>query len=180
MTDSISKYSWLSPKCVARRLANGQRGIFAVTPIAAGEILSVWGGEIMTRAQVAEMPEQAQHYATQVAEDFYLGGISADDADYFNHSCAPNAGMQGQIILVAMRDIAPNEQICFDYAMTDGSAYDEFECECGAPHCRKRVTGDDWQIPELWEKYRGYFMPYLQKRIDALRAAARAQKNPPR
>jgi hypothetical protein len=170
MSDSVAKFSWLSPKCAARKLENGQHGVFALAPIAQGEILSVWGGEIMTRAQVEQMPEKYQHYATQVEQDFYLSGISEDDADYFNHSCNPNAGMDGQIVLVAMRDIAPGEEICFDYAMTDGSDYDEFECHCGAPECRGVVRGSDWRNPALWEKYRGYFMPYLQRRIDALRA----------
>jgi hypothetical protein len=175
----LATYSWLSPKCLARALDNGQSGVFAREPIAAGEIISVWGGEIMTRAQVAAMPEKYQHFATQVEEDFFLSGISEDAADYFNHSCDPNAGMQGQIVLVALRAIAAGEEVCFDYAMTDGSDYDEFECHCGAPNCRKRVTGNDWRRPELWEKYRGYFMPYLQKRIDALRAEMEKEnKNP--
>jgi hypothetical protein len=179
MPQQLATYSWLSPKCTARALPNGQHGVFALESIAAGEIISVWGGEIMTRAQVAAMPEKYQRFATQVEEDFFLSGISEDAADYFNHSCAPNAGMQGQIVLVAMRAIAPGEQVCFDYAMTDGSDYDEFECHCGAPNCRRRVTGKDWRRPELWEKYRGYFMPYLQKRIDALRAEMEKEnKNP--
>lgn len=172
-------YSWLAPKCETRELPNGQKGVFARMPFVQGEIISVWGGEIMTRAQVAQLPEKYQHYATQVEEDFFLAGISADGADYMNHSCEPNAGLQGQIVLVAMRDILPDEEICFDYAMTDGSDYDEFECHCGAPTCRKRVTGNDWRIPALREKYRGYFMPYLQKRIDALRAQIEMEnKNP--
>ncbi len=179
MPNSIAKFSWLSPKCVVRPLAHGQRGVFAAAPIAQDEIVSVWGGEIMTRAQVAQMPEQYQRYATQVEEDFYLGGISQDDADYFNHSCEPNVGLQGQIVLVAMRAIAPGEELRFDYAMTDGSDYDEFECHCGAPTCRGFVRGSDWQNPALWEKYRGSFMPYLQKRIDALRAQNESRnKNP--
>ncbi|MBI4675257.1 MAG: SET domain-containing protein-lysine N-methyltransferase [Chloroflexi bacterium] len=172
--------SWLSPKCSARELENGEKGVFARESLAQGELISVWGGQVMTRAQVAQLPEKYQHYATQVEEDFYLAGVSEEDADYFNHSCDPNAGLQGQIVLVAMRDIAPGEEICFDYAMTDGSDYDEFECHCGAPNCRKFVRGSDWRNPELWEKYRGYFMPYLQKRIDRLRAAIEnAKKNPP-
>lgn len=176
---STAVFSWLSPKCQARTLDSGQKGVFCIAPIVKGDIVSVWGGEIQTRAQVEAMPEKYQHYATQVEKDFYLGGMSNDDADYFNHSCEPNVGMQGQIVLVAMRDIAPGEQVCFDYAMTDGSDYDEFECRCGALSCRKFVRGSDWRRPELWEKYRGYFMPYLQNRIDALRAQMQAEhKNP--
>lgn len=66
-------------------------------------------------------------------------------------------------------DIAPGEEICLDYAMCDGSAYDEFECGCGSPNCRGYVSGDDWKRPELWERYKGYFSPYLQRRIDRLK-----------
>ncbi len=168
-------HSWLTPKCETRELGNSERGVFAREPIARAEVISIWGGEIMTRAQVEEMPEKYRHFATQVEEGFYLAGISDDPADYFNHSCDPNAGMQGQIVLVAMRDIAAGEQVCFDYAMTDGSDYDEFQCECGAPNCRGHVRGTDWRNPELWERYAGYFMPYLQKRIDCLRAAMQAE-----
>jgi hypothetical protein len=67
---------------------------------------------------------------------------------------------------VAMRDIAVDEEICFDYAMSDSSDYDEFECGCGSPNCRKRISGSDWKKPELQKRYKGYFSPYLQQRID--------------
>ena len=48
-----------------------------------------------------------------------------------NHSCDPNCGIVGAVLLVAMRDIEPGDEICFDYAMTDTDDYDEFECTCG-------------------------------------------------
>ncbi|HMY16300.1 MAG TPA: hypothetical protein PKA58_08205, partial [Polyangium sp.] len=52
-----------------------------------------------------------------------------------------NAGLDGQIVLRAMRGIVPGEEICYDYAMSDGSDYDEFECTCGTPDCRQQITG---------------------------------------
>lgn len=161
--------SYLSPKAEVRPKANGQKGIFAREPIERGEIISVWGGEILTRREVKHLPERFQHYAMQVEEEFFLAGIGEDDTNYFNHSCSPNAGLSGQLVLIAMRGIAQDEEICFDYAMTDGSDYDEFQCECGAPNCRKIVRGTDWQNPELQERYRGYFIPYLQRRIERKR-----------
>lgn len=33
---------------------------------------------------------------------------------------------------------------------------------------RGKFTGADWQDPKLWERYQGYFSPYLQKKIDVL------------
>jgi hypothetical protein len=37
-------------------------------------------------------------------------------------------------------------------------------------NCRGSVKGTDWALPELWEKYDGYYMPYLARRIEALKA----------
>jgi hypothetical protein len=54
--------------------------------------------------------------------------------------------------------------------MTDSSDYDEFTCRCGTALCRGQVTGQDWRRPELQERYRGYFSPYLQQRIDNLKS----------
>lgn len=173
--------SRLSPKCEPRAKEDGHHGVYAKTAMEKGEIILIWGGQVTTRDEFMQLPEELRRLTIQIEEDFYLAGDSIEPADFVNHSCNPNAGLNGQIVLVAMRDIAAGEEICFDYAMTDGSDYDEFECLCGAPNCRQRVTGNDWRIPELWEKYRGYFMPYLQKRIDALRAQTQTpnQKSEP-
>lgn len=169
--------SFLSAKCQARPIGKGHRGVFAVKPIKKDEVIAVWGGEIMTRDQFSRLPEEYRRLTLQVEEEQFVAGISDDPADFINHSCNPNAGLSGQIVLVAMRDIAPGEEVCFDYAMTDGSDYDVFDCECGAPNCRGRVRGTDWRTPELWDRYRGYFIPYLQRRIDRLRAEMKVAEN---
>jgi hypothetical protein len=54
--------------------------------------------------------------------------------------------------------------------MCDGSNYDEFDCYCGSEKCRGKVKGTDWSLSNLWEKYDGYYMPYLARRIEALKA----------
>lgn len=161
--------SYVSPKLEARRLPEkGGHGVFAREPVKQGERLLVWGGDIVNRDTLTRLPEHLQAYAVQVEEGLYLAARPNDEpetADYINHSCDPNAGFDGQVVLVAMRNIAPGEEICIDYAMCDGSPYDEFECQCGTKNCRERVTGNDWQLPELQDRYLGYFMPYLQRRI---------------
>ena len=77
-------------------------------------------------------------------------------------------GLIGQISVVALRDIYPGEEVCFDYAMSDSVPYDEFTCACGELNCRGRVTGNDWMLPDLQARYAGYFSPYLQRRIHRL------------
>jgi len=162
--------SYLSPQVETKAVPGKGYGAFVRMPVRAGERLMVWGGRIVMRETLEQVSDAIRSLSIQVEEDLFLVPLDPpEQADYVNHSCLPNAGLDGQIVLVALRDIAPGEEICFDYAMCDGCAYDEFECTCGAPNCRGRVTGQDWQKPELWVRYAGHFSPYLQKRIDRLR-----------
>jgi hypothetical protein len=124
---------------------------------------------IVPHDRLIRLSAATRSHSVQVEEGLYqVLDRASEAADFLNHSCNPNAGMSGQIAVVAMRGIHPGEEVCIDYAMVDGSPYDEFECHCGEPECRGAVTGDDWARPELWERYRGHFSPYLQRRIETL------------
>jgi hypothetical protein len=162
---------YLSPKLEVR--AAPEKGGFAVyarEALARDELLVGWGGRVVTLEEVLALPREEQGHTIQIDEGLYLAPIGMEEpADYVNHSCTPNAGIRGQISLVAMRAILPDEEITFDYAMADSSSFDEFPCACGAPDCRGRVSGLDWQRPELWARYDGYFSTYLQRRIEKLR-----------
>jgi len=163
--------SYLNPKCESRpKSSAGDCGVFTLVFIAKGELVSLWGGSIATADQLdPNMPRFTQR-ALQVDEDLYiLTSEEEEPNDCFNHSCEPNLGFTGQIGLIALRDIQPEEELTFDYAMSDGGPYDEFECRCGQLTCRGKVTGNDWKLPGLWLKYDGYFSSYLARRIEKLR-----------
>jgi len=83
---------------------------------------------------------------------------------YSNHSCNANLGVRGEITFVAMRNVRAGEELTHDWAMTDDDDY-SVECQCGAPNCRKILTGKDWQRPELQKRYAGYFSAYLARKI---------------
>lgn len=139
-------------------------------PIEKGELISIWGGDIVAKERLdPSMPRFTQR-VLQIDEELYI--LTAEEKepnDCFNHSCEPNLGFTGQIGLVTLRDVDAGEELTFDYAMSDGEPYDEFDCHCGMPTCRHKVTGNDWKLPSLWEKYEGYFSPYLARRIHTLR-----------
>jgi uncharacterized protein len=162
--------SYFNPKCEARDNARGGCSVFTLEKIYKDELISLWGGDIVHKDNLdPSMPRFTQR-VVQIDEDLYI--LTAEEKepnDCFNHSCNPNLGFSGQIGLVAIRDIKAGEELTFDYAMSDGSPYDEFDCLCGQPNCRGRVTGSDWRIRELWQRYDGYFSPYLAKRIEALK-----------
>lgn len=154
----------------------GGRGLFARERVRAGEMLLVWGGHVVTGEMLKWMSDEKHRLAVQIEEDLYLVTPNEGPADWVNHSCDPNAGLIGQVVLVALRDIRVGEEICFDYAMSDGSDYDEFECGCASPHCRHHVTGNDWKLRDLQTRYAGHFSPYIQKRIDRQKRAAAAPR----
>jgi len=162
-------FSYLNPKCEARDHAEGRCGVFATAIIAEGELVSLWGGHIIRKDELdLSMPHFTQR-VLQVDEDLYLlTAKEKEPNDCFNHLCDPNLGFFGQIGLVALREIKAGEELGFDYAMSDGEPYDEFECFCGSSNCRKKITGNDWKLPELWNKYEGYFSPYLTRRIEKI------------
>lgn len=161
-------FNYLNPKAEAKPAGDKGWGSFAVEPIAAGETVAAFGGYIVPLAVLNTFSHDRQSRSIQVDTDLYLvSGETPDSGDMLNHSCDPNCGLSGQLLLIAMRDIAPGEELCFDYAMCDASDYDEFRCLCGAPNCREVVTGFDWRDEDLRAKYAGWFSPYLARRIAA-------------
>ena len=166
-------HSWLNPKLEVRTDKSGQAGIFARESLWKGEKLAVFGGHVMLISEAPPMGTGGD-YALQIDEQFVLGtrhGHEIEDTDFFNHSCSPNAGFDSTITLVAMRAIAQDEQITFDYAMClHASRWRQtpyrMQCQCGAQRCRGFVTEDDWRNPELQHRYKGFFSGYLQKKIE--------------
>jgi hypothetical protein len=165
---------WTSPLTEGRESPQkGSYGLFAKTAIPKGTVVLVWAGRLYTKETLPPLGTRERLHCVQVEDDIYLGPVGPPEpADFANHSCDPNVGVCGQIALVAMRDIGAGEELCFDYAMSDCTPYDEFDCGCGAPTCRRSITGEDWKRPELWERYRGFFAPHVQRKIDRLRAGS--------
>jgi uncharacterized protein len=164
--------NWLNPKLEVKDTDKHGQGVFAQKNIVKNEILAIFGGHIMNREEKDKLPEDVRNLALGIDDDMFIGPISkeeTDDAEWFNHSCEPNAGLWGQIMLVAMRDIKADEEITFDYCMScsqKGQKRILFSCNCGATNCRKEITNHDWDIPALQQKYKGYFSFFVQRNIN--------------
>jgi hypothetical protein len=159
--------SYASPKLEARLAAGKGRAVFCIAPIEAGEFIALFGGQLLGLGQALDLPVDQRSQCIQIEDDFVIWSAqyTLSTADWINHSCDPNAGMSGQITLVALKNIEPGDEVCYDYAMCDGSQVDEFKCCCGSKHCRGNILGNDWMLPELQARYSGYFSPYLERRI---------------
>jgi SET domain-containing protein len=167
--------SWISPS--ARKGAGSSisgRGLHAVTAISAGEVVAVKGGHIVTTEELERLPEPLPNSDVQITDDLHLAALTQDEYEpvmlFLNHSCDPNVGFAGNTVLVTMRDVAAGEELTTDYALFDD--YDgQMACACGADCCRGVIGGRDWRLPELQQRYRGYFSWYLQRRIERMAPA---------
>jgi len=124
-------------------------GIRAARPLDAGDL--VWRGEeraqrIATRSWVErrwppEKQETFRRYAYPVSgEVFILWDADPGEWAPMNHSCDPNTRYEG-LNVVALRAIAPGEELTLDYGDFLDEYMEPFECRCGSPKCRGFIKG---------------------------------------
>jgi uncharacterized protein len=168
----MMRFSYLSPKTEIRGSKIHGRGLFAIADIAKNEIVAVKGGHIVDRKTLRErITPRLGPVEIQIDDDLFIAPVTEEERElsmlYLNHSCDPNVGVRDEIAFVAMREIRAGEELTHDWGMTDDDDY-SLECNCGAPDCRKTLTGKDWQRPDLHKRYSGYFSAYLARKINLL------------
>jgi len=166
------RLSYLSPKTEVRQSKIHGHGLFATADIAKDEIVAVKGGHIVDRKTLREkITPKLGPVEIQIGDDLFITPVTDEEHElsmlYSNHSCDANLGVRGEITFVAMRDIRAGEELTHDWATTDDDDY-SVECKCGAPNCRRILTGKDWQCPEVQARYAGYFSAYLARKITTL------------
>ena len=116
-------------------------GCYTTTPIRKGARVVEYTGPRIQKAEADRLYEDSPIT--------YLFGIGSRStvidghgaAMFLNHSCDPNCETdesRGRVWIQAIRDIAPGEELTYDYCLYDGDE-DEASCNCGAPACRKTM-----------------------------------------
>lgn len=163
----MQTHSWLTAKCAVGPSALGGLGVFAREPIAAGETACVFGGVVITTAELSDRRRSEpgiDNRCVMVADGFLITPechTHIDDAERLNHSCDANLGVVGQVVLVARRPIAAGEEVTFDYDTTELDM-PPFACRCGSPHCRGLIDGTGWRRPEFRTRYAGFLAPHVE------------------
>ena len=162
--------SWISPKTTKDKPSKIHgNGFFAIAPIAKGEVVAVKMGHVIDKPTLDTNQRVVRDSEVQIADGLYLAPLTDEEFPrsmiHYNHSCEPNCGMGGNILVVAMRDIAEGEELTVDYAMHFSDPSYSMSCNCQTPSCRHTITGNDWQLPELQRKYDGFFSWYIEQKI---------------
>ncbi len=139
------------PAFVVRRSAIQGRGVFAIRPIAKGELIVEYLGKRMTHeaASLRYDDESVRRHHTflfTVDDEVCIdGGKDGNEARLINHSCEPNAFAEiekKRIFIRALKPISPEEEIVYDYWYSTDEAYTLadlrrlYPCRCGAEKCR--------------------------------------------
>ena len=168
---SYRSTSWYDARVEIRSSLIQGGGMFAREPFSAGEIVAIVGGTVMIedefQAYILSVP---RFNAIQIGERLHLVDLIQTPeavAGSINHSCDSNLWLQDEVTIVARRAIAAGEELTLDYALTTVEPQWRLDqpCQCGTTACRHTVTGNDWQLPEVQQRYQGHFAPFINERI---------------
>ena len=163
--------TWYDPRVEFRPSSIAGGGAFAIAPIARGEVISVAGGVVMTQPEFTSYLATVDRWnAMQIGEGLHLVDlVQSPEATEgsINHSCDSNLWLLDEVTLVARRGVATGEELTLDYALTTVAAdwTLDLPCNCGASACRRTITGNDWLIRDLQQRYAGHFAPFINARI---------------
>lgn len=165
--------SWLDPRVTIRPSSIEGQGLFARDAIREDEVVEVWGGIRITDDELDAIARRMRKYnSAAIGEGSNLLLDLDDPIGFGNHSCDPNLWMGDATTVVARREITANEELTIDYATHSISPSWHMVCRCGSPQCRHIIIGDDWQRPELQERYKDHFSPFINARIQRSRQAS--------
>jgi SET domain-containing protein len=126
------------------------KGVFAAVPLAKGETIIEYKGEIISWPEALR---RHPHDPSDPNHTFYFhiddgrvidAKFGGNTARWINHACTPNCQAEqagDQVFIQARRAIKAGEELFYDYGLVIDERYTpklkkQFECRCGTPKCR--------------------------------------------
>jgi hypothetical protein len=162
------RFSWLDPRITVSPSAIHGLGLHAREPIAAGEVVIRWHGEILPVSELERLKERPRYDCATLSGSTIIVFSSSDQVIHGNHTCDPNLWMDDEVTESARRDIAAGEELTVDYALHSDDPNWQMKCDCGSALCRSIITGSDWTQQNLQGLYSGHFSPHLVARFASL------------
>jgi SET domain-containing protein len=136
-----------------RRSGVHGKGVFALQPLAAGERILEYKGEVIGWPEALRRhphdPGDPNHTFYFHIDDQHVidANVGGNAARWINHACDPNCQADeqgGRVFIEALRDIAPGEELFYDYGLVIDERYTpklkkDYECRCGSPNCRRTM-----------------------------------------
>src|SRR5829696_4851833 len=118
-------------------------GCFATVHIPKNCAIAEYAGERITRTEaMRRMRRPGVKRISELDANLYVdGSVDGNDTKYINHSCKPNADVfiiDGLLIIFALQEIVPGEEITVDYL--NSFAEDRAVCQCRTSSCRRSTN----------------------------------------
>lgn len=125
-------------------------GLFALTNIQKGTLVTEYIGEVITKGECMKRKKSATGhiYFLALDKELYIDAAhKGNESRFINHSCDPNCevqlwyvGEEPRAAIVAMRSIAPYEELSFDYKFEFyPGVKPKYPCLCGSLSCRSYI-----------------------------------------
>jgi uncharacterized protein len=116
-------------------------GLFTTKSIKRGAYIVTYRGRRITTEESDRREARGARYMFALSKRWVIDGSPRwNVARYINHSCRPNAkpvGRRGGIVIVALRQIEPGEEITYNYGREYLKSFlDNGGCRCAA--CRRK------------------------------------------
>jgi len=117
-------------------------GCFATIRFLKGNRIAEYAGEKISRKEaMRRMKRPAGKRISELEAEWYIdGSVDGNQTQYINHSCDPNADafvIGGSLVIFALREIAPGEEITVGYL--NSFERDQSICQCRTVSCRQRI-----------------------------------------
>ena len=130
------------------------QGLFALEPLACGQVISDYLGRRIHADEVDAEDHEGVTYLFALSEGGYIDGRHGGNATrHLNHSCWPNCHAEeyrrsGGTLGVRIRTlhaVAQDEELFLDYSLIidPAEAPGDYPCHCGAEKCRGTLVGSD-------------------------------------
>ncbi len=143
-------------------------GVFAKEKIEKDSVIGILSGKILKEEDLNSIDENLKKYIFPIEDKIYVAPESFYDIPpifFMNHSCDPNAGIKGNIVIIALRDINPDEEITIDYATLFFNGT-RILCNCNSENCRKSIHGTDILMPEIQKKYKDHISEWIKRKLE--------------
>lgn len=137
----------------ARRSCVHGKGLFALQPIAAGERLIEYKGEVTSwrRAAARQQSGNGHTFVFGLSDGRVIDGSrGGNSARFLNHACTPNCEAiesGDRVFIHAVTAIRAGDELFIDYSLAvDGDITADvrnmYACHCGGSACRQSMIGE--------------------------------------
>jgi hypothetical protein len=147
-SESVATFIYYCPPhdLLIRKSGIHGSGCYTLAAIPEGAYIAEYTGTVLSKDEADDLySERPDTYLFCLGEgEFVIDGDTV--AAFVNHCCDPNCEtdeIDGKVWVIALREIAPGEELTYDYNLYDGDDDDQAPCHCGAKGCRGTMYGEE-------------------------------------